>query len=202
MATIFFECTLATDHRGIFWWKPSVCGGEIDTVIRGSPCHGCFVKLTWLTAFNTMLSFSCCPCSDCVTSGTSSFLPVSFSHSLCNTWPSYMSSSSCCTMMRCSASSSLIQSISILCSLTTSGSFIDCGSITARCSCSPIVCDKRITNSSTLSLSCSLLLTQCIILGGYVKLIGRTGWVDRVFTLLLNFLNCVWEWESNISTKM
>lgn len=166
--------------RDLLMEAKCLCGKKEKKVIKGFIFHGCCVKLTWLTAFNTMLSFSCCPCSDCVTSGTSSFLPVSFSQSLCNTWPSYMSSSSCCTMIRCSASSSLIQSISILCSLTTSGSFIDCGSITARCSCSPIVCDKRITNycSSPFSHLLSLSLSFTYVVHN-PRVVCQTDWENQ-----------------------
>lgn len=92
---------------------------------------------TWLTAFNTICSFWRWPSSDWVTSGTSSLRLVNFSHNLCNTCPSYKSSSMFLTIIRSSANSSLIQSINNPINSLTSGSFSDCGWIMARCSLSP-----------------------------------------------------------------
>lgn len=94
--------------------------------------------LTWLTAFRTICSFWRCPSSDWVTSGTSSIRPVNFSSNLCKTWPSYKSSSMSLTMIRSLANSSFTQSIRMLISSLTAGSFNDCGWIMARDSLSPV----------------------------------------------------------------
>lgn len=93
--------------------------------------------LTWLTAVKTIVNFCRWPSSDWVTSSTSNFRLVNFSHNLCSTCPSYRSSSMFLTMIRWSASSSLIQSIRMCSNSCTLGSSRDLGWIMARSSLSP-----------------------------------------------------------------
>lgn len=137
IATIFFEWTLSTDHFGVLWWKPKVCGGDGYKLKFEQKNNEKKRILTWLTAVKTIVNFWRWPSSDWVTSRTSNFLFVNFSHNLCNTCPSYRSSSMFLTIIRWSANSSLIQSIRIWSNSLTCGSSKDCGWMMARCSLSP-----------------------------------------------------------------